>query len=173
MMPTLWAPWRLDYIKTIADGPTECFLCAGAKDAGHDQERMILARGEHAMLLMNRYPYVNGHMLVAPYRHVGELGELEIAERAEIMEWLVYGQQLLKNTMYAQGCNLGFNLGKCAGAGVPGHVHGHIVPRWAGDVNFISVVGQIKVIPQAVETSYKILLAEHQRLSKNVDQKNI
>ncbi len=164
MLQTLWAPWRLEYIKTVANGPSECFLCAGAKDTEHDTERMIIARGQFSLLMMNRYPYVNGHMLVAPYRHVAELGELESAERAEMMEWFVYGQELLKNAMYAQGCNLGFNIGKCAGAGVPGHVHGHIVPRWGGDVNFITTVGQIKVIPQAVEASYQSLLAEHQRL---------
>lgn len=164
MTQTLWAPWRLEYIKTVADGPSECFLCGAAKDTEHDSERMVIARGQYAMLMMNRYPYANGHMLVAPYRHVAELCELEPAERAEIMEWMVHGQQLLKSTMYAQGCNLGFNIGRCAGAGVPGHVHGHVVPRWSGDVNFITVVGQIKIIPQALETSYRILLAEHQRL---------
>lgn len=164
MTQTLWAPWRLDYIQTVADGPKECFLCAGAKDTEHDEERMILARGQYSMLLMNRYPYVNGHMLVAPYRHVAELGDLEPAERAEMMEWMVYAQQLLKNVMHAQGFNLGYNIGKCAGAGVPGHVHGHVVPRWGGDVNFISVVGNIKIIPQAVEVSYQNLLAEHRRL---------
>lgn len=161
MTDVLWAPWRLEYIKSVADGPKECFLCRLANDTEKDQENLVIARSEHCLLALNRYPYVNGHLLVAPYRHAAQLGDIEPAERAEIMELMVHGQSLLEGAMNPQGFNMGFNLGRCAGAGVPGHVHGHVVPRWSGDINFMSVVGGVRIIPQALEEAYKLLRSEH------------
>lgn len=160
-MSALWAPWRLEYIKSVSDGPQECFLCAASRQPEQDAGRFVLARSAHCLLLLNKYPYVNGHLLVAPYRHAAELGLLTPEERGEMMELIVHGQSLLSRAMNPQGFNVGLNLGRCAGAGVPGHVHAHVVPRWNGDVNFMSVVGQVRVLPQSVEEAYRQLAAAH------------
>jgi len=159
MTDVLWAPWRLDYIKTVADGPKECFLCNCSKAPEQDAAHLVLRRTPTCLLMMNRYPYVNGHLLVAPYRHVPQLGDLEPQERADIMELLVQGQGLLDQVMNPQGYNIGINIGRCAGAGVPGHVHAHVVPRWSGDINFMSVVGNVRIIPQALEETFRGLQA--------------
>lgn len=164
MADVLWAPWRMDYIKNVSDGPAECFLCAIATKPERDAEHLVLRRGPRGMLFLNRYPYVHGHLLVAPYRHEADLTNLEADERAELMELVVHGQRVLSLAMNPQGFNIGINLGRCAGAGVPGHVHMHVVPRWNGDVNFMSLVGQVRVIPQAVEQSYRELLEAQGRL---------
>lgn len=163
MDKTLFAPWRLDYIKTVADGPADCFLCSTSQHPDKDATQFVIARGKHCLLMLNRYPYVNGHLLAAPYRHVSDLTDLSSEERCEMFEFLTYAEGLLKQTVNPQGFNLGVNLGKCAGAGVPGHVHAHLVPRWNGDINFMSVVAQIKIIPQALESTYELLKAAHER----------
>jgi ATP adenylyltransferase len=165
IIPTLWAPWRLDYIKSVADGPTECFLCDNAKQPDRDREHLVLHRGAFGMLLMNKYPYVNGHLLVASYLHGSDLLHLPTDVRAELLELVALGQQLLTQVVNPQGFNVGINQGRCAGAGVPGHLHLHIVPRWNGDVNFMSVVGGVRVIPQAVEVTYAALWAEMEKLN--------
>ena len=163
MTQSLYAPWRLDYIKTVSDGPKECFLCAASRAPDKDEANMVLARSSLCLLMLNKYPYVNGHLLVAPYRHAPTPVELSAEERAQMMELLVLGERALALAMnpqgYNMGFNMGFNIGQCAGAGVPGHIHGHIVPRWSGDVNFMTVLGQVRVIPQAVEEAYKQLKA--------------
>ena len=161
---TLFAPWRLDYIQTVADGPKECFLCAAAKTPERDAANFVLARTEHCLLMLNKYPYVNGHMLVAPYRHEAGLDVLTFAERSQMMELLVHAQKLLTLAMNPQGFNMGVNLGKCAGAGLPGHVHGHIVPRWSGDTNFMSVIGNARVVPQSLEAAYEALRAAGEKV---------
>src|SRR3954467_13898263 len=154
MSQTLYAPWRLDYIKTVSDGPADCFLCAASKAPDQDEAHLVLARSTHCLLMLNRYPYVNGHLLVAPYRHAPTPAECTAEERAEMMELLTLGQQALALAMNPQGYNIGFNIGKCAGAGGPGHIHAHIVPRWNGDINFIPILGNVRVIPQAIEQAY-------------------
>ena len=161
MADVLWAPWRLDYIKSVSDGPRECFLCSAAKTPEQDEANLVVARSANCLLMLNKYPYVNGHLLVAPYRHEAGLVDLPTAERAEMMELLVHAQRLLEQIANPQGFNLGLNLGQCAGAGVPGHVHAHIVPRWAGDTNFMSVVGQVRIIPQALQETYRALREAH------------
>jgi ATP adenylyltransferase len=157
MSHTLYAPWRLDYIKAVSDGPKDCFLCAAAKTPDADDANLVLARGQRCLLMLNKYPYVNGHLLVAPYRHVPTPLECDSADRAEMMELLTLGQEALAAAMNPQGFNIGLNLGKCAGAGVPGHVHAHIVPRWNGDINFMTIVGNVRIIPQAIEEAYRQL----------------
>lgn len=157
MADILWAPWRLDYIRNVSDGPEGCFLCELAKSPEKDAEHFVLARTATSMLLMNRYPYMNGHLLVAPYRHTPELEQLTTEERSTMMELVVHGQKLISGAMHPQGFNIGMNIGRCAGAGVPGHVHMHIVPRWGGDVNFMSVVGHVRIIPQALDDAYRAL----------------
>ncbi len=165
MNHALWAPWRLDYIRGVSDGGDNCFLCELARNPEKDAANHVLLRSAMGLLLLNRYPYVNGHLLIAPYRHAADLGDLGPDERAAMLELAVYGQRLLTGTMNPQGFNIGINVGRCAGAGVPGHVHVHVVPRWNGDVNFMSVVGRVRVIPQALEEAFDQLAAEHARLS--------
>ena len=161
MTHTLYAPWRLDYIKTVADGPAECFLCSAARSPEQDEANMVLGAVARIVLLMlNKYPYVNGHLLVgAPYRHAATPVELEPVERGKSMELLVLAQEALSLAMNTQGFNIGFNIGKCSGAGVPGHVHAHIVPRWNGDINFMTIIGNVRIIPQAIEVAYAELKA--------------
>ncbi len=160
----LWAPWRLEYIKSVATGNDGCFLCRYAAAPQDDAANLVIARSPLALLVMNKFPYVNGHLLVAPYRHAAELTDLAADERSSMMELAAHGQRLLFGAMNPQGYNIGINQGRCAGAGLPGHAHMHVVPRWNGDVNFMSVVGQVRVIPQALEQAYSQLHAEHLRL---------
>ena len=167
----LWAPWRLGFMRELASGGQQpkpgCFFCgAAAEDATTEtlEAEMVLHRGEHALLLMNRYPYVNGHVLVAPRRHVATLNDLETAERHAVMDGVALAAQAVSEAMNAQGYNVGFNVGKCAGAAVPGHIHAHVVPRWHGDTNFMELLGGVKVIPQALEDSYATIRDAVERL---------
>ena len=162
----LWAPWRIGYIKGVVDAEAagranECFLCEATgrdHDAAALRERLVLVRDERGLLLLNRYPYTNGHLLAAPADHVPELTDMTPAARAGLMELCELGTRLLQAAMNPQGINVGMNIGRCAGAGLPGHAHMHVVPRWNGDVNFMQVVGQVRVIPEALESSYDALL---------------
>ena len=160
----LWAPWRMSYLQQIgAETPPaagDCFLCAAGgagADDGDDEARQVLHRGERATLLMNRYPYTNGHLLVAPFAHVPDLFDLDAATRAELMELAELGCRALRRALNCQGFNVGANLGAAAGAGVPGHLHLHVVPRWLGDTNFMDVVGEVRVIPQARDRAFALL----------------
>lgn len=160
----LWAPWRIDYLKDLAQNEPAtsaggCFLCEAfdADDPDERQKRMILLVDQRGCLMMNRYPYSNGHLLVTPRDHAADISDLTPDARAGIMELAELGNRLLRQTMHCQGVNLGMNLGRCAGAGVPGHCHLHLVPRWNGDVNFMQVVAGARVIPQALEQSYQML----------------
>jgi ATP adenylyltransferase len=141
----LWAPWRLEYIKQ-ADEQLGCVFCEAA--AGDDEEKLVVHRGELAFVLLNRFPYASGHLMVAPYRHVDEFGELTDDEALEIHRLAQSGIGALAQVYGPQGYNLGWNLGRIAGAGVVDHVHLHIVPRWAGDTNFMPVLADVKVLPQ-------------------------
>jgi ATP adenylyltransferase len=147
------------------DEPT-CFLCAATWDLGRPQSpdlpdladrwtrRLVLHRDAHGQILLNRYPYTNGHLLVAPHEHVADLIDLTPAGRAGLIELVARAQHILHLALNPQGMNVGVNLGRCAGAGLPGHVHLHIVPRWAGDANFMDNIAGVRVIPQALEQSY-------------------
>jgi ATP adenylyltransferase len=154
----IWAPWRIDYIRGI-DTPEQedCFLCAAWNAPAEDDERLVLHRTERGMILLNRYPYTNGHLLVAMGSHVADLPELDQADRAELMELTTLAERALLTALNPQGVNIGINIGRCAGAGLPGHLHMHLVPRWFGDTNFMSVVGQVRVIPQALEQIHEEL----------------
>lgn len=161
----LWAPWRIGYLQELGGEtppgqPGDCFLCAAADPGLSEQqmaERLVVRRTEHAVLLLNRYPYSNGHLLVAPHAHVAELSDLTAAARADLMELCDFAARLLKSAVNPQGVNVGANIGRAAGAGVPGHLHFHVVPRWAGDCNFMDVVAGARVIPQALDESYRTL----------------
>jgi ATP adenylyltransferase len=150
----LWAPWRLDYIQS-ADEQPGCVFCRAAEAA--DGEGLVVHRSDLAFVLLNRYPYASGHLMAAPYRHEGEFGELMPEEALEIHRLAASALGALAQTMSPQGFNLGWNLGRIAGAGVVGHVHLHIVPRWAGDTNFMPVLADVKVMPEALESSRRKL----------------
>src|SRR5689334_11467625 len=159
--PPLYAPWRMDYIRSI-DKPTseECFLCQAAKATTDEQkrERLVLWTSDLSVVLINRYPYTNGHLLIAPRSHTPDLELLSAEEQADLMVQTTEAVKLLKRAVSAQGFNTGINLGRSAGAGVPGHLHQHVVPRWAGDTNFMHVVGEVSIIPEANSRLYAELI---------------
>lgn len=147
-MKHIWAPWRIDYIKaTKTDG---CFLCRYFGEQ-NDQQNLVLARGPLCAVVINRYPYTGGHLMVCPYRHVSELTDLSGEESAEIMRWTTRSVEILKQHMKPDGFNIGINLGDAGGAGLKDHLHMHVVPRWIGDTNFSTVLGDVRIIPQALE----------------------
>ncbi|MBN2429790.1 MAG: HIT domain-containing protein [Deltaproteobacteria bacterium] len=153
-MKQLWAPWRMTYIEEPeAD---ECIFCVKEIE-GEDHQRLILKRGTESFIMMNKFPYSNGHLLIAPYRHTADMNDLSDSERLEIFQQLVLCQYVLKNVFHPEGFNIGMNLGKVAGAGVAEHLHFHVVPRWNGDTNFMPVFSDVRVIPQHLETTFQKL----------------
>ena len=155
-MEQLWAPWRLSY---IVSGPSQgCVFCLG--DQGEDESRMVLYRGSHVFAIMNAYPYSNGHFLIPPYRHISDMSELTDDESLEMMQLTRESCRILKEACRPDGFNIGINVGAAAGAGVAGHIHLHIVPRWQSDTNFMPVLADVKVIPEALEATYR-KLKEH------------
>jgi len=162
-MKTLWAPWRMEYILSDQKaGP--CIFCPG-DNREMDQSRLILYVGELSMVLMNRFPYNNGHLLAAPARHVSGLELLTREERLDLLTTVTLSVEILKKVMNPEGFNVGLNLGKVAGAGVEDHMHFHIVPRWNGDHNYMTVIGEVRVIPEHIEKTYQKLLPHFKELS--------
>ncbi|MEN6458892.1 MAG: HIT domain-containing protein [Thermoguttaceae bacterium] len=168
----LWAPWRLEYIlgqQDADDAPSPenllpgsdplCFLCQTA-DEGQQRRRMVVDRGPHTVTLLNRYPYNNGHLLVAPRRHVARLDELGPEVEVELSRKITQMVGVLERVLQPQGFNVGLNLGRPAGAGVPGHLHWHIVPRWVGDTNFMPTIAGVHTIPQSLEALWELLTTE-------------
>ncbi|MEZ4599322.1 MAG: HIT domain-containing protein [Syntrophotaleaceae bacterium] len=156
-MKQLWAPWRMTYLQ-CKDEKTEdgCVFCVVGKEA-EDQKRLILCRGSSSFIMMNKYPYTNGHLLIAPYRHVSDVEDLSEEEVFEMHRLLVRAKKALHNCSRPQGFNIGVNLGSIAGAGIADHLHMHLVPRWTGDTNFMPVFADVRVIPQHLEETYAIL----------------
>jgi ATP adenylyltransferase len=153
----LWTPWRMEYIKSTGD-PAECIFC-DLPARGDDEKHLILARSENAFVILNAFPYNAGHVMVAPFRHVGELEDASEMELADLDALLQRSIRALKEEYQPQGFNIGMNLGRVAGAGIPDHLHWHVVPRWNGDTNFMPVVGQTKVLPELLEESFQRLSA--------------
>jgi ATP adenylyltransferase len=161
MSNVLHAPWRMPYIRSLEKpAGSGCFLCDAAAATSDDEkrQRLVLWSTEWCVVVINQFPYTNGHLLVSPKAHKAELGELGDEELLDLQKQTVRAIELLKRVQSPQGFNLGVNLGRCAGAGVPGHLHQHIVPRWGGDVNFMSVVGDVRIIPQAMSALYDELM---------------
>ena len=152
----LWAPWRLEYVESQA--PKGCIFCEKPALAD-DRVALIVARWDTCFAMLNRYPYNNGHLMLAPFRHEAELSGLEPVELHELADKVALAAQALRSAFSADGLNVGLNLGEAAGAGVAGHLHWHIVPRWDGDTNFMPVVADTKVMPQALETTWEKLKA--------------
>jgi ATP adenylyltransferase len=155
-MRQLWAPWRLEYIQQ-ADDDQGCIFCRAVEDS--DEGGLVVHRGERAVVLLNKYPYASGHLMVAPLRHTGDLEALAADEALEIHVLGTRALAVLRDTMSPQGFNLGWNIGRIAGAGVVDHVHLHVVPRWAGDTNFMPVLADVKVIPETLEATRARLAA--------------
>ncbi|HRJ27571.1 MAG TPA: HIT domain-containing protein [Fimbriimonadaceae bacterium] len=156
MPDQLWAPWRFSYIES-KEAPGCIFVDLPAQD--NDAENLILFRGQHAFVMLNRYPYTNGHLLIAPYQHTAEMADLSDPELLEIHQLLRSCVGWLKEAYAPHGFNIGVNLGSAGGAGIPSHIHWHIVPRWSGDTNFMTTVGEVRVLPQSLEESYVKLRA--------------
>ena len=149
MAKPLWAPWRLEYIQQ-ADELDRCIFC-------EPEEELVVTRGDHALVVLNRFPYSSGHLLVAPARHTGDFGALRADEAAEVHALAGAALAALREAFGAHGFNLGWNLGRVAGAGIEDHVHLHVVPRWNGDTNFMPVLADVKVLPEHLtETARKL-----------------
>ena len=169
MQKSVWAPWRVDYLKgltapedAVNGGDADCFMCAACDlepGSAAGDAALLIAADDLTLVMLNRYPYANGHLLVMPRRHVPSLTALEPAERAAMMEHAAHAEAVLRDAVHAQGCNVGVNVGQAAGAAVPGHVHLHVVPRWSGDVNFMSTVAGLRVIPEALEAAFTAVRA--------------
>lgn len=150
-MKRLWSPWRLEYL--TASRGEGCIFCQAVED-GDDRANLMLLRGKRAFLILNRFPYNNGHLMVVPYAHVPSLEDLDAAALTELMQLLNRGLAALRASMEPDGFNIGVNLGHVAGAGIDDHVHIHVVPRWLGDTNFMPVVGDMRVIPETWIQTY-------------------
>ena len=149
-MKTLWAPWRIEYI--TGEKEKGCIFCNKPLE-GKDNKNLILYKGETSFIIMNRYPYSNGHLMVVPYKHTNSMSELNDSERLELMNLTTKCIEIL-DIMKADGFNVGMNLGTAGGAGIDDHLHFHIVPRWNGDTNFMPLIGDVKVMPEYLEETY-------------------
>ncbi|MBZ0156651.1 MAG: HIT domain-containing protein [Alphaproteobacteria bacterium] len=150
-MRTIWAPWRMEYI--LSDKEKECIFCVKPEE-GRDRENLILHRGGRTFIIMNKYPYTNGHLMVVPYLHVSTLEDLPDEDIADMGRMTKYAVECLRKAFHPEGFNVGINIGEAAGAGIEEHLHLHIVPRWAGDSNFMTVVGEVRVVPEHILETY-------------------
>lgn len=154
-MDHLWTPWRMEYIDSAKDEPDggHCVFC-DKPSFGDDEKYYILARRQQTFVMLNAFPYNPGHLMVAPFRHVAEMEDLREEELSESMDLLQRAIRALKEVAAPHGFNLGMNLGRVAGAGIPGHLHWHLVPRWNGDTNFMTVTGETRVLPEVLAETY-------------------
>ena len=146
----IWAPWRMQYIEGLADREPGCFLCRACEHPEDDEKNFVLWRSPRTLVVQNRFPYTSGHVLIAPAAHQPRLENLPDDVLLELMQRMRDVQRVLELAFKAQGFNIGMNIGHCAGAGLPDHLHWHVVPRWAGDTNFMAVLADVKVIPEAL-----------------------
>jgi ATP adenylyltransferase len=153
-MQKLWAPWRIDYIKN----PKEegCFFCKYSREKD-DRKNLLIHRGKKAFILLNYYPYNNGHLMIAPYQHTAEIADLDDETKLEMMDSVNHCIKALRKQLKADGFNIGINIGQVAGAGIKDHIHIHVVPRWNGDTNFMPILGSTKVVSQGLEETWHLL----------------
>lgn len=162
-MKQLWAPWRIDYI--LGPKPDECVFCLPAPK--EDEERLVLYRGKSCFVIMNKYPYNNGHIMVCPYRHVMAIEDLAPEESVEMMTLLQKCSTILKEHFNCEGINIGLNQGQAAGAGIREHLHFHLVPRWNGDSSFLAVMDGTRTLPQYLTETYKALVPRFRKIEKD------
>jgi len=153
----LWTPWRREFIEGGSAKRSACFLCDYAVDPNHDRDHFVLARGKSVFVLLNAYPYNSGHVMVSPYQHTGDLARLDHNIAAELIGMTQRSLGVLGRAYSPEGFNVGMNLGAVAGAGVPDHLHVHVLPRWGGDTNFMPIVAQTKVLPETLDQTYERL----------------
>ena len=157
-MEFLWSPWRMEYLERDKQTTDACVFCQAVQGAD-DKASLVLHRNASCFIILNRYPYSNGHLLVAPYRHAGDLDDLSADESTNVMHVVRYGVRLLRSTFKPHAVNVGMNLGSAAGAGILDHVHMHIVPRWEGDTSYMTVLAGTRVISEALEKTFERLTA--------------
>ena len=158
----LFAPWRFKYVASVDKGERRCIFCEALRRS--DDEALILARGRHTFVIMNLYPYNTGHVMVAPIRHVASVEDLTDEELLEMGKMIKLSMRAIREALNPHGFNIGVNVGRVAGAGIEDHVHVHVVPRWSGDTNFMPVIAGVKVIPQDVRETYRVLKPYFQKL---------
>jgi ATP adenylyltransferase len=164
-MQNLWSPWRSQYIESFKDNLSkECFLCNSAIESQNDDMNFVVFRRKYSYVVLNKFPYNAGHILISPINHVSDITDLNIDEFGEINQLLLDSVKIVKSIYKPHGYNLGLNIGSASGAGVPGHLHYHIVPRWQGDTNFMTSVGEVKVISQELDKTYQSFKSEFRRL---------
>lgn len=159
-MQRLWSPWRHEYIASTSPDKLDdlaCFFCEAKNNSGEDEKNLVVYRGDLNFVILNRYPYISGHLMVAPYAHIGELHTAPKETTDEMMDLLKRCQAALRGVYEPQGFNVGMNLGRVAGAGVADHIHMHLLPRWAGDTNFMATVSETRVLPEDLQTTYRKL----------------
>ncbi len=162
-MKHLWAPWRMQFIKNLRDDAGGCVFCElsmPVEKASEDRDRLILHRGNNCYVLMNRYPYTNGHLLIIPYKHVGNLSELNSDELSEMISLSSKSIEVMSDALNAEGYNCGINIGRAAGAGIVDHIHMHVVPRWCGDTNFLPLFGDARSMPEYLTDTYDRLVGK-------------
>jgi ATP adenylyltransferase len=160
----LWSPWRLAYVTSVSGGPPSCIFCKGPDAVADD---LVLVRGRLCYVILNLYPYNNGHLMVVPDRHVATLEASPADERLELMTFTRYAEMALTEAYAPQGINIGINLGRPAGAGVVDHLHVHLVPRWNGDTNFMTVIGNVRVLPEELGATARRLRPIFERLARS------
>jgi ATP adenylyltransferase len=155
-MEFVWSPWRYDYMASVGKTPASCVFCIG-EDPSRDAGRLVVYRGTYNFVILNLFPYTSGHFMVAPYAHTSDLNDASSDQLSEMMDLAQRGIRALKALYRPEGFNLGMNLGHCAGAGIREHFHLHVVPRWIGDANFMSVIGETRVLPEELAVTYRRL----------------
>jgi ATP adenylyltransferase len=163
-MKRLFTPWRLAYLKSHRDDGV-CLFC-GVWESRRDRDNLVLLRGGTTFVIINLYPYNSGHLMVVPGRHIGRLSDATPEERAELMEMTTRCEAVLTEAYRPQGMNVGLNLGRAAGAGIDGHLHVHLVPRWSGDTNFATVLGETRVVPETPRQTYENLASRFDRTGR-------
>jgi ATP adenylyltransferase len=158
-MDHLWTPWRYRYLQHPRDPDTACIFCLAAAEQ-RDAENYIVRRARHNFVILNLYPYTTGHLMVVPYEHVSTLGGAQPDTLAEMMELARKAESALATLYKPHGFNVGMNLGEAAGAGIAGHIHMHVLPRWRGDANFVSTVGETRIMPEELDHTYEKVLRE-------------
>ena len=164
-MENLWAPWRMKFIEDLRNKGAGCVFCE-LKNGGNDRENLVLCRCRHSFVVMNRFPYNNGHLLIVPYDHEGKLSSLSRDQHAELMYINAHAIEILMDELNAEGVNCGINIGRAAGAGITDHVHLHLVPRWNGDTNFLPIMSDVRSMPEYLDDTYQRLINRFKELEK-------
>jgi ATP adenylyltransferase len=158
-MEYLWTPWRSTYMKAKNVRP-DCVFCVAARDESEEEKTLVVYRGERCFIILNRYPYTTGHLMVVPYEHMSKLTDADEETAAELMRLVRRAEHALEDVYRPDGLNLGMNIGTAAGAGIAQHIHMHVLPRWSGDANFMTTIGNARIIPEALDETYRKMKAK-------------